>query len=88
MSANQEQIGGNHYKKLKIQVWDFIAANQLDWFQGTIIKYICRNKADRLQDLLKARHCLDKYIEEEAKRLDELDEKDPHHEIRGAMGTL
>ena len=74
MSANEKQIGGNHYKDLKIQVWDFIAANKLDWFQGTITKYICRDKENKLQDLLKARHCLDKYIETVAKELDEADE--------------
>ena len=37
MNANQEQIGGNHYKKLKIQVWDFIAANNLIGFKAQLL---------------------------------------------------
>ena len=36
------QWGGDHYKKLPIQVWDFIAANKLDYFQGNVVKYVSR----------------------------------------------
>ena len=36
------QWGGDHYRKLPIQVWDFIAANKLDYFQGNVVKYVCR----------------------------------------------
>jgi hypothetical protein len=56
-------VGGNHYLS-PIQHWDFVAANELDYFQGQITKYVCRWKnKNGLQDLLKARHFLDKYIE-------------------------
>lgn len=49
---------------MPIQVWDFIAENDLDWFQGTILKYIARwHMKGGIDDLLKARHVLDKYIE-------------------------
>ena len=68
-TANEEQIGGDHYKKLPIQPWDYIAANDLDFFQGQVVKYVTRWKSrGRLDDLKKARHVLDKYIElEQAK---------------------
>lgn len=62
-TANQRQIGGRHYKS-EIEHWDWVAANNLDYFQGQITKYVARwkNKGG-LQDLEKARHFLDKYIE-------------------------
>lgn len=63
MSANEKQVGGQHYQT-PIQVWDFIAANDLDWFQGTIVKYISRwHMKGGIDDLLKAQHVLEKYIE-------------------------
>lgn len=63
MSANDTQIAGTHYQT-PIQVWDFIAANDLDWFQGTIVKYITRwHMKGGIEDLKKAKHVLDKYIE-------------------------
>lgn len=44
MSALDTQIAGNHYKKWKIQPAEFIIANDLDWFQGNVIKYALRHK--------------------------------------------
>jgi len=59
-----KQVGGNHYKKMKIQIVEFCHANSLDFFQGCIIKYVCRDKGEnRIQDLEKARHFLDMLIE-------------------------
>lgn len=66
VSSNDVQIGGNHYRfdHIKIQPWDYIAANNLDFFQGNIIKYITRwRDKGGVEDLLKARHMLNKYIE-------------------------
>lgn len=68
--ANETQVGGNHYRrKGAIQHWDFAAAQNLDYFQGQVTKYVCRWKdKNGLEDLYKARHFLQKYIEvEEAK---------------------
>jgi hypothetical protein len=63
-TANQTQIGGNHYKAKSIQPWDYIAANQLGYFEGNIIKYVSRWKdKGGVNDLRKARHYLDKLIE-------------------------
>ena len=62
--SNDIQWGGNHYKDKAIQVWDFIAANNLDYFQGNVVKYVSRYKdKGGLEDLKKARHYIDKIIE-------------------------
>ena len=34
-----KQIGGSHYKKFKIQPYEFISKNDLSFFQGNVIKY-------------------------------------------------
>ena len=54
-----------HYQRGKIQVWDFIADQQLDFFAGNVVKYVCRagHKGDKLEDLKKAKAYIDKYIE-------------------------
>lgn len=63
MAANDRQVGGDHYHA-KVQHWDWVASNNLDYFQGQITKYVARWKdKGGLQDLEKARHFLDKYIE-------------------------
>ncbi len=75
MSAREHQVGGDHYKKLKIQPTEYIMANNLNWCTGNAIKYITRShlKGDRLQDLLKAKHYIDLCIElEYGENVDEL----------------
>ena len=57
------QVGGDHYLKMKIQPLEFCMANELDACQTKIIKYICRDKSSKLEDLEKARHVLDYYID-------------------------
>ena len=61
--AKQTQVGGDHYLKMKIQPLEFAMANELDACQTKIIKYICRDKSSKLEDLEKARHVLDYYID-------------------------
>ena len=54
------QVGGNHYKKMKIQTTEFCMANDLDHCQSNAIKYVCRHEdKDGEIDLDKAIH----YIE-------------------------
>lgn len=61
-----EQIGGNHYQKMKIEPIKFIMANNLSFCQGNVIKYICRYKdKNGIQDLLKAKQYIDFLIEQE-----------------------
>ena len=69
-SANQRQIGGSHYKAPgKVEHWDIVAQHGLDYFQGQITKYVMRwKKKGGIQDLKKAQHFLEKYIEIEEKR--------------------
>jgi hypothetical protein len=56
-------VGGSHYRAI-IQHWDFALANNLDYFQGQITKYVIRWKEKGgIQDLEKAQHFLEKYIE-------------------------
>ena len=61
-----KQVGGNHYKKFKIQPVEFAMANNLNYCQGNAIKYICRYKdKNGLQDLEKAKHYIDLIIQME-----------------------
>lgn len=65
MSANDYQVGGDHYKAAgKTEHWDFVWQHNLDYFQGQITKYVIRwKRKGGLRDLEKARHFLEKYIE-------------------------
>lgn len=67
-SALETQVGGNHYKDLKIQPIEFIYANNIPFCEANAIKYLCRwrNKNGK-QDLLKARHYIDLLIQLEEK---------------------
>ena len=61
--ANKRQVGGTHYKN-RIQHWDWVSSNGLDYFQGQITKYVARWKyKNGIEDLEKAQHFLEKYIE-------------------------
>lgn len=63
-NPNSRQIGGDHYKSKPMQPWDFIAANGLGFFEGNVVKYVCRwQDKGGVADLEKARHYLDKLIE-------------------------
>jgi hypothetical protein len=54
------QVGGTHYKDMAIQPGEFIRKNNLGWYEGNAIKYICRHKAKGgVQDLDKAIHYLE-----------------------------
>ena len=41
--ASDRQVGGNHYKDMKIQPLEFITANNLNFLEGNIIKYTLRH---------------------------------------------
>jgi hypothetical protein len=63
--ADDNQVGGTHYKNGgKMQHWTFCWENNYDQFQYCITKYVHRHKSKNgLEDLYKARHHLEKYIE-------------------------
>ena len=53
----ERQVGGSHYKNFEIQPYEFISKNDLNFFQGNVIKYMCRYKSkDGIQDLEKIIH--------------------------------
>ena len=64
MSVYNKQIGGTHYKKMKIQPSKFVIENKLLFPEGSVIKYICRHpyKGGK-EDLEKAKHFIDMIIE-------------------------
>lgn len=63
-NAKDVQIGGKHYKDLKIQPIEYIHANGLDYFEGNVVKYISRHRyKNGKQDLEKAKHYIDLLIE-------------------------
>ena len=67
-----KQIGGSHYKNFAIQPYEFISKNNLSFFQGCVVKYVCRYlHKDKIKDLEKIIH----YCELEILKL-----KDMKHE--------
>ena len=51
------QVGGDHYRKMKIQPIEFILANDIGFLEGCVIKRICRYKdKNGVEDLQKAKH--------------------------------
>ena len=61
--ASDRQEGGDHYK-LKIQPFDFIMENDLNFFQGNVIKYVVRyQKKNKIEDLNKIKHYCDLEID-------------------------
>ena len=62
---SSRQEGGNHYQKHKIQPYTFITANDLNFFQGNVIKYVVRYKdKNGIEDLKKIIHYCELEIEE------------------------
>ena len=55
-----KQIGGSHYQHYLIQPYEFISKNNLSFFQGCVVKYVCRylNK-NGIEDLEKIKHYCD-----------------------------
>jgi hypothetical protein len=56
-SALDEQVGGSHYKDLRIQPIEYILANDLPFIEGNIIKYTTRWKQKGgVEDIKKVIH--------------------------------
>ncbi len=72
MSALDVQVGGDHYKSMPIQPVEFIHANGIPYFEGNVIKYVCRWRSKNgLADLEKAKHYIQLLIDLEAAKLKE-----------------
>ena len=58
------QIGGSHYQNYPIQPLEYTLANNLNFCQGNVVKYITRYKdKNGIEDLRKARHYVEILIE-------------------------
>lgn len=66
MAANDIQIGGDHYKARTHETWDVILDWDLGYLDGNAVKYLSRWRVKGgVQDLLKAKHYIEKLIEVE-----------------------
>jgi len=64
--AYEKQVGGTHYKDMKIQPVEFIVANNLNFLAGNIVKYVSRYTVKGgIDDLEKAKHYIEMLIETE-----------------------
>jgi hypothetical protein len=72
MSALGIQVGGDHYKKCKIQPVEYIHGNNIPFIEGCVIKYISRwRDKGGVADLEKAKHFINLLIELEQNGTDE-----------------
>lgn len=63
------QVGGSHYKDLKIQPVEYIHANNIGYMEGNVIKYVSRWRAKNgIKDLEKAKHYIELLIQLETQR--------------------
>ena len=59
-----KQIGGKHYRNMKIQPAEFINENKLLFAEGNAIKDICRHQSKgKEEDVKKAIHYLEMILE-------------------------
>ena len=66
------QVGGNHYTKFNIQPYEFISKNDLSFFQGNVIKYVCRyQRKGGIEDIKKIIH----YCQLEMKKMQDMKKK-------------
>jgi Protein of unknwon function (DUF3310) len=81
MTANEFQIGGQHYKTA-YEHWDLVRHVNMSYLVGCATKYVIRHrKKNGLEDLRKAAHYLDKLIETHG------DEHDAWRPPAGIMDT-
>jgi len=61
---SDKQVGGKHYKHMRIQPTEFISVNEIPFIEGNVIKYVCRHAhKNGREDILKAIHYLNLLIE-------------------------
>lgn len=59
----KSQIGGEHYKNMAIQPFEYAMANQMNAGQFAVVKYVSRYlRKGGIEDLKKAKHFLDLMI--------------------------
>lgn len=69
MSANDVQIGGDHYKNMAVEPWDVVDSwpveQRIGYYRGCALKYVMRmgSKDENVQEIKKAIHYLQKLTE-------------------------
>lgn len=64
-----DPVNPQHYKRHAIEPWDYVAANELGYFEGSAIKYITRWRyKNGVTDLKKAVAFINKLIDLEEKK--------------------
>ncbi len=67
-TALDSQVAGDHYKNMKIQPIEFVQANELNYCEAGVIKYVCRHRnKNGAEDIKKAIHLLELLLELEYK---------------------
>lgn len=76
-----------HYTRGRIEVWDFIRDQQLNYHLGNAIKYICRAgfKGSKREDLEKAIHYLENELDNTA--LPESISRGPSNRIQDSLSS-
>lgn len=75
-TANSVQVGGDHYKTKGLQPWDAIIEWKMGFLDGNALKYLVRFRdKGGVEDLMKARHYIDKLIEVETNEPDTTSKK-------------
>lgn len=89
MNPFETQVGGDHYRSMKIQPAEFIHANGIPFLEGCVIKYVCRHRQKNgAQDIRKAIHFLELLIKLEygADRQTEPTTKTTHEKLEAVTG--
>ncbi len=69
MKIFKEQVGGDHYIKMKIQPTEYILANDLGYCEGNIVKYASRwQDKNGIEDLQKIIQYAEILIEDEIEK--------------------
>lgn len=64
-NSKTTQHGGTHYVSKEVQPWDIVESWQLNFFEGNVVKYMLRDKDNKVLDLQKACHYLQYLIEKQ-----------------------
>lgn len=83
--STEKQVGGSHYKDMKIQPVDYIVGNGLSFLEGNVVKYITRHKAKHgAEDIKKVIHYCEMILDIEYKE----SKHDRTGEISGNRDTI
>lgn len=65
LTGDGTAVSPSHYASMKIQPIEFIAANNIGFLEGNVIKYVCRHGSKNgLEDLKKAMRYLEHMMRE------------------------